>query len=103
MGCGDLIEIKRNDKPSYSHSAAMLGSEDKSPAMEMSLSIRGHWMPNGDSRKSCFSRRDAVCKRGNHASGAPTVLPSSKETHITSSSNRTTVAEMIIPGSFNLI
>ncbi len=67
------------------------------PAMEISSSMSSQWRPVRLS--STLSRWAAVAcnKRGNHANGTPKVRPSLSSTHIVCSSNRTAVAEMLMP------
>src|SRR5471032_1260125 len=43
----------------------------------------------------------ACSRRGNHASGMPSVRPSVRSIHILSSSNRTDLAEIFIPNSLD--
>src|SRR5271165_910155 len=67
------------------------------PAMEISSSMSSQWRPVRLS--STLSRWAAVAcsRRGNQANGTPNVRPSLSSTHIACSSNRTAVAEMLMP------
>src|SRR5690606_9371174 len=59
--------------------------------------------PDGLMMKSARSSALARIRRGNHASGAPIVRPSARSTHKVSSSQRTALAEMLMPRSLDLL
>ena len=73
------------------------------PATEMSSSSASQCKP--PLLSSTWARCSALAssRRGNQASGAAIVLPSAKLTHMVSSSNRTALGEVFIPGPFNQV
>ena len=67
------------------------------PATEISSSSASQCRPTRLSSTWLRSSGVAWSRRGNHASGIPSVLPSDSSTHIVCSSKRTLVAEMVMP------
>src|SRR3954468_10172255 len=68
------------------------------PATEMSSSSASQCRPRRPN-STCSRWAGVACnRRGNHASGTPSVRPSDSSTHIVSVSKRTVVAEMVMPG-----
>ena len=76
---------------------------DSRPAIEISSSSSSQCSPFG--LISNFRRcSGAACiKRGNHANGTARMRPSDNSTHILLSSNRTDLAEVLIPFPFDWI
>jgi hypothetical protein len=67
------------------------------PAMEISSSMASQCRPTR-LNATCSRSADVACNsRGNHASGTPSVRPSDSSTHIVCSSNRTLVADVVMP------
>ena len=73
------------------------------PATEMSSSSASQCKPPLLSSTSARCSALASSRRGNQASGAAIVLPSARLTHMVSSSNRTALGEVFIPGPFNQV
>ena len=73
--------------------------------IEISSSSASQCSPLGLRLTSRRSAWEPCRRRGNQASGTPTVRPSSSFTHMESVSNRTEtgLAEVLIPGSFDLV
>ena len=67
------------------------------PATEMSSSSSSQCRPRRLNSTRSRAAAVACSRRGNHASGTPSVRPSVSSTHIVCSSKRTAVGEMLIP------
>ena len=93
-GCQTDWRILRLDKS---------GCPASRPATEMSSSSASQCKP--PLLSSTWARCSALApsRRGNQASGAAIVLPSARLTHMVSSSNRTALGEVFIPGPFNQV
>lgn len=72
-----------------------------SPSIEIFSSIASQWIPRRLSSKSWRCAGVAWSRRGNHASGTPSVRPSSISTHMQSSSKRSALGEILTPALSN--
>ena len=73
------------------------GSPESMPSMERSSSSASQCRPKGLMVTAARCCGVAFRRRGNPATGTPRVRPSDRPTHIVSSSNRTSVAEVVMP------
>ena len=70
-------------------------------AMAAAVAGAPQWMPRGLSSNCARCSTVAASKRGNQASGTAMRLPSSRWTHMLSSSKRTALAEVVMPSPFD--